>query len=267
MGATERRPSSMRSRGRVAAAPRSTRGSARSRDSMRPASARGFRSIPRRVSGYNLDDLLPERGFHVARALVGSEGTCAIVLDAKVTLDPQPAAPRRSSDSDTPTRSKRPITCRRFSSSHRSASRGSKARWWTACARRARPTSNCCRRDGAFFSSSSAPTIRGRRDAPPSDSSQRSKRSPDAPVDAALFGRRRSKRGLEAARVGSTRRREHSRRRRLAAKGGTTRRSRRRSSARTCASFARLLDAYGYRRRSTGTSATAASTCRSASTC
>ena len=45
-----------------------------------------FPGIPRRVSGYNLDELLPERGFHLARALVGSEGTCAIVLDAKVTL-------------------------------------------------------------------------------------------------------------------------------------------------------------------------------------
>src|SRR5438552_323012 len=46
----------------------------------------GFPKIPRRVSGYNLDDLLPENGFNIARALVGSEGTCAIVLDAKVTL-------------------------------------------------------------------------------------------------------------------------------------------------------------------------------------
>jgi len=42
--------------------------------------------IPRRVSGYNLDELLPENGFHVARALVGSEGTCAIVLGATVRL-------------------------------------------------------------------------------------------------------------------------------------------------------------------------------------
>jgi FAD/FMN-containing dehydrogenase/Fe-S oxidoreductase len=45
-----------------------------------------FPQIPRRVSGYNLDELLPERGFHVARALVGTEGTCAIVLDAKLKL-------------------------------------------------------------------------------------------------------------------------------------------------------------------------------------
>ena len=45
-----------------------------------------FPKIPRRVSGYNLDDLLPENGFHVARALVGTEGTCAMVLEAKVKL-------------------------------------------------------------------------------------------------------------------------------------------------------------------------------------
>ncbi len=45
-----------------------------------------FPQIPRRVSGYNLDELLTERGFHVGRALVGTEGTCAIVLEAKVKL-------------------------------------------------------------------------------------------------------------------------------------------------------------------------------------
>src|SRR5208282_2291858 len=43
-----------------------------------------FPRIPRRVSGYNLDELLPESGFHVARALVGSEGTCAVVLEARL---------------------------------------------------------------------------------------------------------------------------------------------------------------------------------------
>jgi FAD/FMN-containing dehydrogenase/Fe-S oxidoreductase len=45
-----------------------------------------FPQIPRRVSGYNLDELLPERGFNLARALVGTEGTCAIVLEAKLKL-------------------------------------------------------------------------------------------------------------------------------------------------------------------------------------
>jgi FAD/FMN-containing dehydrogenase/Fe-S oxidoreductase len=49
-----------------------------------------YPDIPRRVSGYNLDDLLPEKGFHVARALSGTEGTCALVLQATVRLVPWP---------------------------------------------------------------------------------------------------------------------------------------------------------------------------------
>ena len=49
-----------------------------------------FPRIPRRVSGYNLDELLPENGFHVARALVGSEGTCATVLSATLNLRASP---------------------------------------------------------------------------------------------------------------------------------------------------------------------------------
>src|SRR5947209_808416 len=45
-----------------------------------------YPKIPRRVSGYNLDELLPENGFNVARALVGSECTCVVVLEAKCKL-------------------------------------------------------------------------------------------------------------------------------------------------------------------------------------
>ena len=44
--------------------------------------------LPRRVSGYNLDELLPERGFNVARALVGTEGTCATALNVTLMLTP-----------------------------------------------------------------------------------------------------------------------------------------------------------------------------------
>jgi FAD/FMN-containing dehydrogenase/Fe-S oxidoreductase len=51
-----------------------------------------FPRILRRVSGYNLTELLPERGFNVARALVGSECTCVTVLEATVTLIPDPRA-------------------------------------------------------------------------------------------------------------------------------------------------------------------------------
>jgi len=50
-----------------------------------------FPRIRRRVSGYNLDQLLPENGFNVARALVGSEGTCVMVLQAKTRLVHSPA--------------------------------------------------------------------------------------------------------------------------------------------------------------------------------
>ena len=49
-----------------------------------------YPNIPRRVSGYNLDELLPENGFNVARALVGTEGTCVIVLEAKLKLIQSP---------------------------------------------------------------------------------------------------------------------------------------------------------------------------------
>jgi Fe-S oxidoreductase/FAD/FMN-containing dehydrogenase len=45
-----------------------------------------FPNIPRRVSGYNLPELLPENGFNVARALVGSENTLVVILEATLKL-------------------------------------------------------------------------------------------------------------------------------------------------------------------------------------
>src|SRR5207302_1846079 len=62
------------------------------RDEFAPLIRERFPDIPRRVSGYGLDELLPERGFHVARALVGTEGTCVTVLEATVRLVPDPPA-------------------------------------------------------------------------------------------------------------------------------------------------------------------------------
>ncbi|MGE0472017.1 MAG: FAD-binding and (Fe-S)-binding domain-containing protein [Nitrospirales bacterium] len=63
------------------------------RDEYAPLIRSRFPDIPRRVSGYNLDQLLPEHGFHLARALVGTEGTCVTVLEATVRLIHSP--PRR----------------------------------------------------------------------------------------------------------------------------------------------------------------------------
>src|SRR5437763_862497 len=51
-----------------------------------------FPDIPRRVSGYNLTELLPENGFNVAGALAGSEGTCVLILEAVTRLMPNPKA-------------------------------------------------------------------------------------------------------------------------------------------------------------------------------
>jgi FAD/FMN-containing dehydrogenase/Fe-S oxidoreductase len=50
-----------------------------------------YPDIPRRISGYNLPQLLPEHGFNLARALVGSESTCVTILRAELTLLPRPA--------------------------------------------------------------------------------------------------------------------------------------------------------------------------------
>jgi FAD/FMN-containing dehydrogenase/Fe-S oxidoreductase len=58
----------------------------RLREEAAPLVAERFPDIPRRVSGYHLDQLLHDDHLHVARALVGSEGTCVVVLGATVRL-------------------------------------------------------------------------------------------------------------------------------------------------------------------------------------
>jgi FAD/FMN-containing dehydrogenase/Fe-S oxidoreductase len=60
------------------------------RDRYEPLIRTKYPNIPRRVSGYNLNYLLPENGFNVARALVGSEGTCVTILEATCRLIDSP---------------------------------------------------------------------------------------------------------------------------------------------------------------------------------
>lgn len=50
-------------------------------------------TFSRQVSGYSLEHLLPERGRDLAKFLVGSEGTLALVTEAEVNLQPLPAHP------------------------------------------------------------------------------------------------------------------------------------------------------------------------------
>jgi FAD/FMN-containing dehydrogenase/Fe-S oxidoreductase len=52
----------------------------------------GLPQLARRTSGYDLDALLPERGGNLARALVGTEGSCVLVLGATVKLVETPKA-------------------------------------------------------------------------------------------------------------------------------------------------------------------------------
>ncbi len=56
------------------------------RDRHEHAIRTGYPDIPRRVSGFNLDRLLDDQGFDVAKALVGTEGTCVVILHATVQL-------------------------------------------------------------------------------------------------------------------------------------------------------------------------------------
>jgi FAD/FMN-containing dehydrogenase/Fe-S oxidoreductase len=58
------------------------------RDSYLAEIRRRFPNIPRRVSGYNLDSLLPEHRFDVAGLLVGSESTLVTVVRAELELVP-----------------------------------------------------------------------------------------------------------------------------------------------------------------------------------
>ncbi len=94
---------------------------------------RQFPDIPRRVSGYNLNHLLPENGFHVARALVGSEGTCVTVLEATCRLVESPPA-RALLVMDGPTFISVPITSPRSWSIVPSASKVSMTSWSTPAA-------------------------------------------------------------------------------------------------------------------------------------
>ncbi len=53
---------------------------------------RRFPKIQRRVSGYNLDEFVRNGNFNLSKLVVGSEGTLAAVHQAKVRIEPRPAA-------------------------------------------------------------------------------------------------------------------------------------------------------------------------------
>ena len=168
----------------------------------------GIPQIPRRVSGYNLDELLPENGFNVARALVGTEGTCVTVLEATVRLVPSPPA-RSLLVLGYPTSTRPATTCPRSWSSGRSGSKGIDDRLVDGHARRRalHPTTSdaAARRATAGCSSSSAATTKEEADAHGASDDGRRSSAADAPTMKLFDDPRRSEQDLEGPRVGPRR--------------------------------------------------------------
>ena len=53
---------------------------------------RRYPKILRRVGGYNLDEFIKKQPFNLARMVIGSEGTLATVVEAKLKIIPLPQA-------------------------------------------------------------------------------------------------------------------------------------------------------------------------------
>ena len=105
------------------------------RDRFAPLIREKFPRIPRRVSGYNLDELLPENGFNVARAARRQRRHVRHSSKATLRLTASPPF-RRLVCIGFPDPSSPPITCRRFLLTNRLGSRGSTMRFPIRCARK-----------------------------------------------------------------------------------------------------------------------------------
>ena len=240
----------------------------------RARSARAIPDIPRRVSGYNLDELLPESGFNVARALVGTEcdlrASCSKRPCGSSAAPPARSLARRSAtatSSTPPTTSPRgarsiePIGLEGFDDAarrRRSASRHLHPKDAAAAARR--------RAAGCW--SSSAATSETEADAARDGADRRAlqQRQPDRSTRSSSTTDTRQSRSGRCARPALGADRASSRASRTPGRAGRTRPCRPSASATTCAICAPCSTATATAARSTATSARAASTRGSTST-
>ena len=51
-----------------------------------------YPKVMRRVGGYNLDEFIPGEDWNLSKLIAGSEGTLALLLEAKINLEPLPQA-------------------------------------------------------------------------------------------------------------------------------------------------------------------------------
>ena len=221
----------------------------------------GFPKIPRRVSGYNLDEFLPENGFHVARSLVGTEGTCAIVLEAKVRLFESPQHRTLVALGYRGCFRSRGSRSRDSGISSRSGSRALKEASSTALKKKGAPNLELLPKGRGFPLSNSEPTM-------PAGSNEATKLSSTAETNAEPPDIRRLQQGRGSPRSGKYASPDRARPRAPGAppewegwddaavapeNGGYLR------------DIRHLLDEYNYHAASTGTLGTAASTCGSLS--
>ena len=220
----------------------------------------GFPQIPRRVSGYNLDQLLPENGFHVARALVGSEGTCAIVLGATLRLIDSPQH-RTLVGLGYPDAFAAADHVPAILESSPIGLEGFEGGIIDGLKHKAAPNLELLPAGRGILLVEYGSNDPAESRASAATARREAVASPRCAADADLQ-RGRSQSRLEDQRVRAARWRPPFPGRFHAGRAGTMRRSRPRSWDRTCGSCARCSTNTTIRRRSTGTSATAAFTCR-----
>ena len=131
-------PASTRSFAWAAGVERSIRDCAHCASDTRIGSVSGSRRSHGGCLATTSTNFCPKTGFHVARALVGSEGTCAIVLEARVTLIDSPQH-RALVGIGYPDTFAAADTSRKFCGSVRSVWKVSRDRWWTASNRKGAP--------------------------------------------------------------------------------------------------------------------------------